>query len=428
MVESEQGQTRPLGFWSLLALGLNGIIGVGIFLTPNRVAALVPGAAGSALYVLTALALTPVACVYATLGSHFDEDGGPYVWARAAFGPSFGFAVGWIAYVSALFSTSAIVVGLVENAGPSVGVSGALGMRLAGVGIVALLSSTVATGLRPSAVTWSALTVLKLVPLALLAGAFVASAAPPPGVGPSPIATADVRAAVLIIVFAFQGFEIVPVPRGHARAGARAVPAATLLCLAGAAVLYVLLHAACVRGVPSLASSRAPLVAAGAAYGGRWLASLVAAGTNLSAIGIAFGMFAMTPRYLAALGRQDALGESLVREDVRRVPRTALALTSLAIAGLVAAGELSELFVLSSIAVLTQYGVSAAALAVLAARRRRGLRRTHIWPAPLAVVAVVLVGAAADSKELYVAAAALAVGGALLVARRWFVARRREQG
>jgi len=427
MVESEQGQTRPLGFWSLLALGLNGIIGVGIFFTPNQVAALVPGAAGSAMYALTALALTPVACVYATLGSRFDEDGGPYVWARAAFGPRLGFAVGWIAYVSALFSSSTIVVGLVENAGPSVGLSGAFGMRLGGVGVVALLAATAATGLRPSAVTWSALTVLKLVPLALLAGAFVASAVPPPEVVPSPIASAHVGRAALVIVFALQGFEIVPVPAGHARASARAVPAATLLCLAGAAVLYVLLHAACVRGVPSLASSRAPLVAAGAAYGGRWLAGLLAAGTNLSAIGIAFGMFAMTPRYLATLGRHDALGESLAREDARRVPRAALALTSLAIAGLVSAGELGELFVLSSVAVLAQYGVSAAALAVLAARRRRGLRRRHIWPAPLALAAVVLVGAAAQPKELRVAAGALAVGGVLLVARRWYVARRVER-
>jgi len=418
MVEPEPAQTRPLGFWSLLALGLNGIIGVGIFFAPSEVAALVPGAMGSAIYALTALALTPVAWVYATLGSRFDEDGGPYVWARAAFGASLGFAVGWIAYVSALFSTSAIIAGLVQNVGPSVGLSGVLGTRLVGVAAVALLSATAATGLRPSAVTWSALTILKLVPLALLAGAFVASPAPPPELGPNPIAPGAVGRAALVIVFALQGFEIVPVPAGHARASARAVPAATLLCLAGAAVLYVLLHAACVRGVPALPNSPAPLVAAGASYGGRWLARLLVAGTNLSAVGIAFGMFAMTPRYLATLGRQDALGESLGREDARRVPRTALAMTSLAIGGLVLAGKLGELFVLSSVAVLAQYAVSAAALAMLAAQRRRGLRRMHIWPAPLALAAVVLVGAAARPVELVVAAGALAVGGVLLVARR----------
>jgi len=97
---------------------------------------------------------------------------------------------------------------------------------------------------------------------------------------------------------------------------------------------------------------------------------------------------------------------------------TALAMTSLAIGGLVLAGKLGELFVLSSVAVLAQYAVSAAALAMLAAQRRRGLRRMHIWPAPLALAAVVLVGAAARPVELVVAAGALAVGGVLLVARR----------
>jgi len=43
--------------WSLLALGINGIVGVGIFFTPNLVAALVPGRAGLFAYALTLLAL-----------------------------------------------------------------------------------------------------------------------------------------------------------------------------------------------------------------------------------------------------------------------------------------------------------------------------------------------------------------------------------
>lgn len=100
MSESPAPARRSLGFGSLLALGVNGIVGVGIFFTPAEVAGLVPGTAGVWVYALTALCLLPVALAYAALGSRFAEDGGPYVWARAAFGPSTGFAVGWVAYVS----------------------------------------------------------------------------------------------------------------------------------------------------------------------------------------------------------------------------------------------------------------------------------------------------------------------------------------
>jgi amino acid transporter len=418
MVERGQAGARPLGFWSLLSLGLNGIIGVGIFFMPNQVAALVPGAAGAAMYALTALALIPVACVYATLGSRFPEDGGPYVWARAAFGPGLGFAVGWIAYVSALFSTAAIVAGLARHAAPGLGLAQVAGERLFGALAVLALAATAATGLRPSAIAWNVLTVLKLAPLVLLAGAFVASPAPPPERLWTAAAPSDFARAALVIVFALQGFEIVPVPAGHARAGSRAVPAATLLSLAGAAMLYVLLHAACVRSLPGLASEKAPLVAAGSVYGGGWLARLLVIGTNISALGIALAMFAMTPRYLAALGRADALGEWIGREDARGVPRAALAATTLGVVIFVLAGEIGELFVLSSVAVLAQYAVSTASLAVMGARRQYGVHLRQLWPVPLALAAILLVGRAASLLELFAAAVALAVGAALLALHR----------
>ena len=96
---------------------MNGIVGVGIFFTPNLVARLVPGIPGVWAYALTLLSLLPVAMTYARLGSRFDRDGGPYVWACAAFGPGAGFVVGFAAYASAVLSTSAVLAGLGEYSG-----------------------------------------------------------------------------------------------------------------------------------------------------------------------------------------------------------------------------------------------------------------------------------------------------------------------
>ncbi|MEO7035406.1 MAG: hypothetical protein ABI548_15880 [Polyangiaceae bacterium] len=62
---------RALGLWSLLALGINGIVGVGISFIPNQIVGLVSGARGVFAYALTLLALLPVALCYAKLGSRF---------------------------------------------------------------------------------------------------------------------------------------------------------------------------------------------------------------------------------------------------------------------------------------------------------------------------------------------------------------------
>ena len=63
---------RALGSVELVALGVNGIIGVGIFFAPSQVAGAVPGGSGLWVYALVGLALLPVALVYAALGSRFS--------------------------------------------------------------------------------------------------------------------------------------------------------------------------------------------------------------------------------------------------------------------------------------------------------------------------------------------------------------------
>ncbi len=421
--------SRDLGFWALLALGINGIVGVGIFFVPSSVAALVPGLAGVWAYALTALALLPVAFTYAILGARFEEDGGPYVWARAAFGPTAAFAVGWIAYVSAVFSTAAVVAGLSEPVAVGLGLKTGWGARACALVCVFVLGVVAATGLRPSARVWSVVTVLKLTPLLLLV--VVGAWAIDRSAAPSSLATTEplsglVRA-MLIVVFATQGFEIVAVPAGHVRRGHWSIPAATVSSLVFAVLLYLALHAICVRAVPELAERGQPLVAAAEVLGGQSFSRVVSVGTTISALGIAFGMFAMTPRYLAALGRDDGLGAWVGQEAASQVPTRALGITVVTIAGLVtiALGDpdgvgLRGLFVLSGVMVLTQYSVSALALGALAWRKRCGIEPRHAWPVPLVAVAVVVMGQAARWAELLVLAGALCVGLVLVRGRLMF--------
>jgi APA family basic amino acid/polyamine antiporter len=422
-----EGASRDLGFWALLALGINGIVGVGIFFVPSSVAALVPGLSGVWAYALTALALLPVAFTYGILGARFEEDGGPYVWARVAFGPTAAFAVGWVAYVSAVFSTAAVVAGLSEPVSAGLGFGAGWGARACALVCVSVLGVIAATGLRPSAQVWSVVTVLKLTPLLLLVAVGAWGVAPPstrpPEVVDEPLS--GLVRAMLVVVFATQGFEIVAVPAGHARRGHWSIPVATISSLVFAVLLYLALHAICVSTVPDLAERSQPLVAAAEVAGGWGFSRLVSVGTTVSAVGIAFGMFAMTPRYLAALGRDDGLGTWIGHETPARVPARALGVTVVLIAALVtiALGQsdsvgLGGLFVLSGVMVLMQYTVSALALGALAWRERCGIELRHAWPVPLVGVTVVVMAGAARWAELLVLGGALCVGLVLLLTRR----------
>ncbi len=413
-------ESAPLGFGSLLSLGLNGIVGVGIFFAPAQVAKLADGAIGSWLYLVTLAALAPVALAYALLGSRFRRDGGPFVWAEAAFGLRVAAAVGWVAYVSAVFSTAAVVSGLATHLGPELGFASVPARRGFGLVCVVVLAGLNLSGLRLSARIWSTVTVLKLIPLiGLLALALMGAGTSTPFQPRHEVGAISIGRAVLVIVFALQGFEIVAVPAGRIRGGGRSIGFATLLSVAGVAVLYSAIHEVCRRHVPGLASSGAPLVAAGEALGGARWAAVMRVATNLSALGIAFGMFAMTPRYLAVLKQ---LWPWVGGGEVRGVPRRCVLITAAIVSLMVVLGDLTALFVLSSVAVLTQYTVSVLALARLAWRRERGLRRWMAGIAPPAVVSVVLIGSEATVAELATLLGVLGTGVVLLALRGRFSA------
>jgi APA family basic amino acid/polyamine antiporter len=206
---------------------------------------------------------------------------------------------------------------------------------------------------------------------------------------------------------------------GHVRTPARAIPLATVGALALAAALYVVLQTACVRSLPGLAASRAPLAEAAAVLGGPLLSRAVAAGTTVSAVGIAFAMLVTTPRYLSALAEGGRLGLGLATMNERGVPARALLVTWVLVTLLLQSGSRAELFALSSVAVLMQYGVTAAALAILASRGERGLSLRHAVLAGPAFAVALALGSGASRREGVVAASAVVLGLVL----RWAAAR-----
>ncbi len=376
-------EPRPLGSLALLGLGVNGIVGVGIFIAPRSVAAAFPGPSGALVYLAVAAACVPVALVYGRLARALPLDGGPALYARRAFGDGAARAIGALTWVSALFSTAAVTRALAERLW-------AAHAGLLAAAICGGLALVNLRGLKLSAAAWTTLTALKLLPLLTLA---VLGLVVSPAVASPPVKAAGVGPALLAILFALQGFEIVSLPAGQAKGPERSVARATVGSLLLAGALYTLVHLACVRALPSIGAG--PIPAAAEVLGGARLARAIDFGILCSIAGIVVGMHAMTPRYLSAL-RED--------EQAAAPPLWALLPTALVAGVLSASAALSTLLNLSSIAVLSQYAASAAALLVLARRGTGGLAIRDAWPVLPSFVVVVVLLLQARPRELALAA------------------------
>lgn len=407
---------RVLGLPTLLALGVNGVVGVGIFFAVPAVARAVPGYLGLLVYAAVVLACLPIALVFGKLGARLNEDGGPYVFARAAFGETAAFGIGWISYVSAVFSTATVAVGLVEATSPKLGFESRVEQAILAGLLVTALSLLLSRGLRVSAWAWTSITIAKLLPLGLLLAAAIVvgrvgvmeSPAPPPTEG---LTFLGVLGGGMAVLFSLQGFEVVPLPAGQVRNAQRAVPIATVFALVFAGLLYMALHLACLLALPDPGSHSMPIADAAAVYGGPRLGELVVAGISISSFGITVGMVAMTPRYLAALAND--LGPSLAASQ-KGTPRRAFAISWALVLVVTTAsclyGSIANLFALSSISVLLQYVVTAAALWVLARKRERGFAPRDAWPVPLVFLGSAYLVAGAEAIELLLVAVVVAAG------------------
>ena len=96
--QSEADLVRGIRRWDLVAITINGIIGAGIFGLPSKVYSLI-GTYSLIAFVACALVVALIILCFAEVSSRFDETGGPYLYARAAYAPAVAFEVGWLIWL-----------------------------------------------------------------------------------------------------------------------------------------------------------------------------------------------------------------------------------------------------------------------------------------------------------------------------------------
>jgi APA family basic amino acid/polyamine antiporter len=415
---------RAIGRWSLAALVVNSIIGSGIYGLPGTVAGLLGKRSVIAVLIAGAAMGVIMAC-FAEVASQFSEAGGPYLYARTAFGRLTGILVGWMLYLAQTAAPAAnanlFVIYLAEfwpaakEPWPRFVVLTLL------VGGLALIN---ARGARQGSAVSNVFTVAKLLPLLMVvsAGAAVTIIHPAPWGAAGPMTASAWMKAMVLIIFAYGGFESAMAPMGEAKNPRRDAGFALFAALIACAGIYALVQWVVVGVLGPGATSDRPLAEVARIAMGKRGAALVALGALVSVYGYLSAKLLAMPRVTFALAKGGDLPEVFAAVGPRfHTPWFSILFYGAAVWGLAIAGNFAWNVTLSVVARLFYYAVVCAAVIVL--RQKQPLAAGFRLPggkvlAVLGVGIAVAVGIAAVlakqvelSKSLILA---VTVGAALL--------------
>lgn len=404
---------RSLGRFDILCLGLNAIVGSGIFLLPDDLYREL-GVLSPLAFLCCAVGLLPIAICYARAASACERSGGPYVYASEAFGPRVGFGVGWMCFTNSVFSFAAVAAAAAAYAARLLpALADPLLQKVVSVLVIVAFAALNYRGAKPGAVAVDTFTAGKFLVLLILVSvllwrldlAHFAS-------GPMPLEAGSLGTATFIALFAAQGFEVVPVPAGETRAPERDVPFAVLSSLLMASLLYLLVQFALVGSGARLdAPSDAPLADAALAIAPA-LGVVIAVGGLISTLGFVSGSALGTPRYLYAVALDGQLPRGLASIHARhQSPHVAVLATAALAIVCVVPFDYRALIGMSNVAVAVQY------LATCLAIQRLGKgkpNRTSLWISGAGVAVSLWIFTEASGQELIWAGAALLVGAVLV--------------
>ena len=415
---------RQLTAFDATLLVMGGIIGIGIFFTPQRVAELAHEPwAFLALWAFGGAIAMCAAFTFAELGGTFPKSGGWFVFLHEAFGPFTAFLFAWV--VLATISTGAIaaIVGFCAGQMHIVfptwfGDTGSASHTAFALGVIVFLTVLTTFGVKRAAILQNICMVTKLVVIAglVLCGLiFFTPAEVTPAVDAAAEAAAGVAAApplplwrgmllaLLPVFFSYGGWQLLCYVAPEIKDPARTLPRAIVFGVLGVIAVYMLANFAFLRvlGIDGIAGD--PTFAATLAERsvGETGKRLLAAGMAVSALGVAAVNVIVGPWLYVAMAK-----EKLFFGAVGRLhPRTGAPVVALLLQGTLAIGYFfaSTLRELVDSVVFIEWVFHG--LAALALLRLRALRPS--LPRPFRSFAYPL------APLVYLVAAVLVVGGTL---------------
>jgi len=277
--------SRRMTRWHLAGLSINGIIGAGIFGVPSS-AARILGVSSPIAFALCAVIVYVFVLCFAEAASHFTESGGPYVYARTVFGRFVGFEVGWAMWLARVSAFAANTNLLVAYAGFFVPeITSPVGRTLVLTIVPALLMVINIRGVTGGARFGTILALFKAGALMLFGVLGLAFVDWTRFSGVTFSTQANWGEAILLLIYAYTGFEGTVFPSGEAKDPAKDTAWALIVTLAISAIIYMTVQTVAVGTVPGLASSEKPLVDSAQIFLGPLAGSLISALVCVSIIG-----------------------------------------------------------------------------------------------------------------------------------------------
>ncbi|MGI8638565.1 MAG: APC family permease [Pyrinomonadaceae bacterium] len=379
---------RGISRWDITAIAINTIIGAGIFGLPSKVTALIGGYSLIA-FIVCALIVGFIVVCFAEVASRFQTTGGMYLYAREAFGPVAGFEVGWLYWIVRITTFAANCNLLLAYLGFFYPTANQGGLRIFLITLIVLILTAVNfIGVKESAIMTNIFTVGKIIPLIIFVavGLFFIQPA-----NFSFAATPDYNTfsqAVLLLIYAYVGFEAAVIPAGETKDPQKNIPFALIVALGICAVLFILIQIVSIGTLPELAKSERPLADAANNFLGTFGASFITIGALVSIFGNLNGGFLTASRLPFAMAEQKELPQILAKTHEKfKTPFVSLFLTALVMLILTIQSSFLTALTISTITRLIVYATTCASLPVF---RRRENAPEAKFIAPFGVVASIL--------------------------------------
>ena len=417
-VPVNQQLVRAIGRWSLTALVVNSVIGSGVFGLPSTVAGLL-GSFSPIAVLLAGAGMGVIFGCFAEVASRFQQAGGPYLYARAAFGRGMGIQMAWmllLGQVAAPAANANLFVIYLGEFWPHARepLPRALILTIL-VGVLALIN---VRGVRAGTQVSNFFTAAKLLPLfAVIGMGLFVLHAHSGGISPSvptAVTASQWLKAVLLLVFAYGGFETALAPMGEAKDPRRDAPFALFAALVACTVIYALIQWVVVGVVPDAAHSERPLADVARIAVGSFGAALVAVGALISFYGYLSAKILGMPRVTFALAEQGDFPKAFAAVHPRfHTPHVSILVFATLVWVFALSGEFKWNVTLSAVARLLYYGVCCAALPVLR-RKRIGIAGFRLpagnFLAGLAVLICAALVTRVDFGESVILLATIAIG------------------
>ena len=381
------------GLWSIVLLGINGIIGTGIFLLPNRAYALM-GPSSLLILLFDAFLAGCLALCFAEVAGFFSRNGGPYLYAKAAFGDFVGYEVGVLKLVVPIIAWAAMAVGFATALGAAFPVFAGDTMKnlIAAVLIGGLTIMNIA-GVKISRILNNIMTISKLVPLCVFiaVGLFFVNGSNFTPFVPTHMADGAFANAAITMFFAYTGFEAIAVAAEDFKDPKKDLPRGIILTMIIVTIIYMLVVGISIGILgPDLAVDKAPIQTAFGRAVGPIGAYFILIGTLFSMGGINLAESFIAPRACTSLAEDGMLPAFLNRRTSWGTPWASSVVVAVLSILLAWSGSFTTLAAISAVSRFTQYLPTV--LSVIVFRRKwKDRERTYKIPGGIFVPVVAFV-------------------------------------